>query len=47
MEAPDESDAWFVSFQKAHKQRFNDMASNGVITVPYSTEVWLGQPKYA
>lgn len=47
MEAPDEIDAWFVSFQKAHKQRFNDMASNGVITVPYSTEVWLGQPKYA
>ncbi|BFH63063.1 class I SAM-dependent methyltransferase [Paenibacillus azoreducens] len=46
MEAPDESEDWFEIFQEAHKQRFNKIASNGQITVRYSTEVWLGQPKY-
>lgn len=46
MESPDESEDWFIEFQKAHKQRFNDLETNGVITVKYCTEVWLGQPKY-
>lgn len=46
MESPDEREEWFVTFQEAHKQRFNDMARDGVITVMYGTEVWLGQPKY-
>ncbi|MDQ0195568.1 hypothetical protein [Paenibacillus wynnii] len=46
MESPDESEDWFVAFQDAHKQRFNDIAKDGVISIKYSTEVWLGQPKY-
>lgn len=46
MESPDETEDWFVTFQDAHKQRFNDISSSGVITVRYSTEVWLGVPKY-
>ncbi|WP_223066339.1 class I SAM-dependent methyltransferase [Paenibacillus caui] len=46
MESPDVSDEWFATFQKAHQQRFNDMATSGVITVKYSTEVWIGQPKF-
>lgn len=46
MESPDESEDWFVAFQEAHKQRFNSMEIDGIITVVYSTEVWLGQPKY-
>ncbi|WP_169744133.1 class I SAM-dependent methyltransferase [Paenibacillus wynnii] len=46
MESPDEREDWFVAFQDAHKQRFNDIAKDGVISIKYSTEVWLGQPKY-
>lgn len=46
MESPDESEEWFITFQEAHRQRFNDMATSGRITVKYSTEVWLGQPNY-
>lgn len=37
MESPDESEEWFVTFQEAHRRRFNDMATSGVITVKYST----------
>lgn len=47
MESPDEGEEWFVTFQEAHRQRFNDMATSGVITVKYSTKTWLGQPKYS
>ncbi|OPA75348.1 hypothetical protein BVG16_22420 [Paenibacillus selenitireducens] len=46
MESPDESEDWFEAFQKAHAQRFHQLETNGVITVRYSTEVWIGQPKY-
>ena len=46
MESPIVSEDWFVTFREAHKQRFNDIAINGQITVMYNTEVWLGQPKY-
>lgn len=46
MESPDESEEWFEAFEEAHKQRFNAMQTNGLITFMYSTEVWLGQPKY-
>jgi len=46
MESPNENDDWFLAFQAAHKQRFDSISVGGRITIKYSTEVWLSQPKY-
>jgi ubiquinone/menaquinone biosynthesis C-methylase UbiE len=46
MESPDESEAWFQEFKKAHVKRFKGLERNGVIKVTYSTEVWIGKPEY-
>jgi ubiquinone/menaquinone biosynthesis C-methylase UbiE len=46
MESPNEGEEWFESFKKAHKKRFEEMETNGLIKVAYSTEVWIGKPDF-
>lgn len=46
MESPEEDEEWFEAFRDKHKERFALLENNGLITVKYATEVWLGQPKY-
>lgn len=46
MESPEEDEKWFEAFRDKHQERFALLENNGLITVKYATEVWLGQPKY-
>jgi SAM-dependent methyltransferase len=46
MEAPSAADDWFSAIEAAHRERFTSQAVDGILTVPYRTEVLLGQPLY-